>query len=146
MSKANAAPLALMIAGAVGLLGVFLPLDHVGSYWAFHNTLSIGGTATFSPFLALGLFALTVTIGALATFDTTRAVYGISGLVLGALLFLIGPIRNGLFGDADGLSGIGGVVMFLSALVVPIAAIGVLIKGPRNPFAIPPAPHGSSAE
>jgi len=131
----NPLKIVLAIAGALGLVGVFLPYVSAEgmsmSAWDFHK-LPAGNTGLINGpnqvYIILACFAVVLLMGVLAFATKLARWQGIVALVFALLAFAPELVRKGLTGEEGMSTAIGGKLLFISAIIGLIAGIGATIK------------------
>jgi len=131
----NPLKIVLAIAGALGLVGVFLPwVSEEGmsmSAWDMHK-LPAGNTGLINGpnqvYIIVACFAVVLLMGVLAFATKLARWQGIVALVFSLLAFAPELVRKGLTGMEGASTAIGGKLLFIAAIVGLIAGIGATIK------------------
>ena len=125
----------LAIAGALGILGVFLPYVSAEgismSAWDVHKMPAGNSGLLNGPnqvYIILACFAVVLLMGVLAFASKLARWQGIVGLVFSLLAFGPELVRKGLTGDEGVSTAIGGKLLFVAAIVGLLAGIGATIK------------------
>lgn len=131
----NPLKIVLAIAGALGLVGVFLPYVSEGgmsmSTWDFHS-LPAGNEGILngpqSVYIILAGFAVVLLMGILAFATKLARWQGIVALVFALIEFSTKLVRKGLMGEEEMKTAIGGKLLFIAAIIGVVASIGALVK------------------